>query len=424
MEIYTDVRGRTGKDCGGFCEFCFYKNVDFNNLKPTGCINCPPDNIGCAYCQNFIDRISTEFKPLYQVYADLNEKFNEMGCSSLTPKDLQIIVAGAADILNYPQLYELVSKLKESQLSLHLGYTSGKPIKNVSMVQKLILLGVDEVSFSVFSTNPEMRRKWMNDETPEDSVNGLKIFCENIDLNASAVVIPGVNDGDELFQTCVNLEEWGVKSFTLRRFANFKHQGLILSKKPILDGIIPHSYEEFKEFVQKIADEFSFKVLGYPFYDPKNESPFTLSKAENRRYLEKLPQVKSEATIITGTLAAPFLKKIFRIIDKFNLVNIVSVDKEIADLITNEDLESINLTEVKRNVILPSGALVHIKQAEKLLSKDYKHRKILRGPYILTYPYSDKGHLTNKEELIQYELKSFKDLIDKINSFNRVVTLN
>ena len=418
MEIYTDVRGRTGIDCGGFCEFCFYKNTDFNNLSPTGCINCPPNKIGCTYCQDFIDRISTKYKPLYQVLADLNEKFVKIEKSLLNPKELKIIVAGAADIFNYPQLYELVSIIKESQLSLHLGYTSGKPIKNESMAENLVSLGVDEVSFSVFSTNHEMRRKWMNDQTPVESVEGLKIFCENIDLHASAVVIPGVNDGDQIFETCTNLEEWGAKSFTLRRFANFKRQGLILNNKPIIEGINPHSYEEFQEFVQKVADEFSLKVFGYPFYDPKHESPFTLAKTENRSYLEKLSDIKSEATIITGTLAEPFLKKIFGIIDESNLVNIISVDKEIADLITHEDLEFIDLSEVKSNVVIPSGALVHDKQAEKILFKDGKHRKIVRGPLVLTYPYlGGDEHLTNKSELIKYELKSFKELINTINSF-------
>ena len=177
------------------------------------------------------------------------------------------------------------------------------------MAEKLISLGIDEVSFSIFSTNPENRRKWMNDETSEESINGLKIFCENIDLNASAVIIPGVNDGDKLYETCANLEEWGVKSFILRRFANFKNQGLILNNSPIIDGINPHSYEEFHELVRKISHEFSFKISGYPFSDPKNDFPFSITKIKNGKYLEKLPDIKSEATIITSNLAINYLKK-------------------------------------------------------------------------------------------------------------------
>jgi methanogenesis marker radical SAM protein len=415
MDLFTDVGGRTGTDCGGFCEFCFYKNIDFNNLKPLGCINCPPNHIGCEYCQNIFLRVNINFKPLAAVLRDLEEKFYNLDCSSINQENLQITVAGGADILNYPHLFELVSILKESPRWLHLGYTSGKPIKNVIMAENLISMGLDEVSFSVFSTNPELRIKWMNDKSSEESIKGLKIFSESIDLNASAVIIPGVNDGDHLFETCSNLEQWGVKSLTLRRFANFKRQGLIQNKKSLIEGIDPQSYEEFQFLVQDVANEFSFRIFGYPFCDPQNESPFSISQKENRNYLEKLPGIESEATIITSELAAPFLKKIFGIIDNSNLVNIVNVDKEIADLIIAEDLETIDLLEVKEKVVIPSGALVHDKQAAKILCRDGKHREIVRGPYILTYPFIGEKHITNKEELIKFELKSFKDLINTIN---------
>lgn len=105
-------------------------------------------------------------------------------------------------------------------------------------------------------------------------------------------------------------------------------------------------------------------------------------------------------------------------IDESNLVNIINADKEIADLIIHEDLETINLSEVKKNVVIPSGALVHDKQAAKILCKDGKRRKIVRGPYILTYPYrGEEQHVTNKQELIKFELNAFKELINTINSF-------
>ncbi len=340
---------------------------------------------------------------------------NNKDYRSLNQNDLKIIIAGGADVFNYPHLYELVTRLKESQLYLHLGYTSGKPIKHESMAENLISLGVDEVSFSVFSTNHEIRRKWMNDETPEESIKGLKMFCENIELNASVVVIPGVNDGDNILETCVNLEKWDAKSFFLRRFANFKNQGLILNNKPLIEGMKPQSYGGFQELVHEIAREFSFKVSGYPFYDPKNESPFAISRVKNKDYLEKLPDIKSEATIITSNLAKPYLENIFSVIDEFNLVNIVSMDKDIADLITHEDLETINLDEVKRNVIIPSGALVHDKKAAEILCSDGKFRIIARGPYVLTNPYYEGNFY--KDELLNFELKSFNALIDVINSF-------
>ncbi len=416
MQISTDVSGRSGIDCGGFCKFCFYKNVDFNNLKPIGCVNCPPHTKGCSYCQSIMDRVSSDYKPLYNVLEDLVQKFSKINWSTLNPKDLQILVIGGADIFNYPELYKLVSKLKELPFSLHLGYTSGKPIKNHKMPEKLISLGVDEVSFSIFSTNPEMRRKWMRDTSPDQSIKGFKIFSENIDLNASAVIIPGVNDGEQLIETCVNLEDWGIKSFALRRFANFNYQGLILNKKPILDGITPQTYEEFQSLVYKVSEEFSFKVIGFPLYYSKKDLPFAILKKNNQSMLRELPKIKTKASVLTGKLASPFLKKFFELVDDLNLVNVITLGKEIADLITQEDLELMDLAEVKSNVIIPRGALVHDKEVKKILNSDGKFRKMVRGSLDLTYPYNENVD-DSQEDFKKFELKCFKDLIDTINSF-------
>ncbi|MGZ7117423.1 MAG: methyl coenzyme M reductase-arginine methyltransferase Mmp10, partial [Methanobacterium sp.] len=367
-------------------------------------------------CRMFIDRVFTPFKPLSQVLFEFNEGFNRIKFFSPDFEDIQIMVSGGGDVMHYPHIYELISKLKESQLSLHLGYTGGKAIKNASMARDLISLGVDVVGFSVFSTNPLMRRKWMNDENAEESIKGLKIFCENIHLNASAVVIPGINDEKQIFETCIDLENWGAKSLHLRRFANFKNQGLILNNRPILEGVKTHSYEEFQDIVRKVAEEFSFNVFGFPFFDPENDIPFIISRKQNKSHLNRLMEIKSEATIITSSLAAPYLRKIFEIIDEDNLVNVVSVDKEIADLITPEDLESIDLDKLQGKVIIPSGALVHDMQCESILNKDGVNRRVIRGPYVLSSNYTGEVINVDKEEMIDFEVNSFNALIDKINS--------
>ncbi|GAB6055156.1 methyl coenzyme M reductase-arginine methyltransferase Mmp10 [Methanobacterium alkalithermotolerans] len=417
MQIFTDVHGRCGIDCGGFCEFCFYKNVDFNNLKPTGCINCPPYEVGCDYCKNIADRVSQNYKPLYQVLEDLVKKFSQINWSMLRPEDLQILVIGGADILNYPELQELVLKIKELPFSLHLGYTSGKPIKNEIMAEKLISWGVDEISFSVFSTNPEKRRKWMGDKTSKEAIQACEMFGESIDLNASAVIIPGVNDGYDLWETCDQLEKWGVKSFALRRFANFEYQGLIMNEKPLIKGIIPHTYEEFQSLVGKVQNEFSFKVISFPYHDPKINFPFALLKGKNQELIEKMPEIKSEASIITSSLAATFLEKFFQSVDDSQQVNVIALDKEIADLITAVDLEKIDLSKVKPNVIIPKGALVHNQKVKQILCKDGVQRRISRGPLYLTNPDYEEKDLS-EFELIKSEMESFKKLINIINSFN------
>jgi len=202
MEIYTDVGGRPGLDCGGFCQFCFYKNVDFNRLRSLkiGCADCPPHQIGCEKCQALINRVENDFKPLPRVFMDLENKLMQNSWDALN-RNLKVVIGAGADIFYYPHLKELVSVIKASYLPLHLGYTSGKAIKDESFARELISLGLDELSFSVFSTDPELRRKWMRDRNPEEAVKSLKLFCENIEVNASVVVIPGVNDGKRLFQT-------------------------------------------------------------------------------------------------------------------------------------------------------------------------------------------------------------------------------
>jgi NifB/MoaA-like Fe-S oxidoreductase len=71
---------------------------------------------------------------------------------------------------------------------------------------------------------------------------------------------------------------------------------------------------------------------------------------------------------------------------------------------------------LKSKVIIPGGAFIHDNYSKKILTKDGKNRSIIRGPYVLTYPYYEGVHLTDKEELIKFELESFNALIDKINS--------
>ena len=60
----------------------------------------------------------------------------------------------------------------------------------------------------------------MGDKNPEESLKAAQIFAENADLFAAAVIIPGVNDGDVLRETCNKLEEWGAKALMMMRFAN------------------------------------------------------------------------------------------------------------------------------------------------------------------------------------------------------------
>ena len=59
----------------------------------------------------------------------------------------------------------------------------------------------------------------MHDPTPEVSLSILEAL-RRCDVYGAAVVIPGVNDGEVLYETCAWLEERGAKGLILMRFAN------------------------------------------------------------------------------------------------------------------------------------------------------------------------------------------------------------
>ena len=142
-------------------------------------------------------------------------------------------------------------------------------------------------------------------------------------------------------------------------------------------------------------------------------TPFALAKEENSHILERLKdKITGEATIITGNVAYPFLKKIF---DETS-VNVVKVNKDIADLITAKDLEKLDLKDVKETVFIPPKAFVHDRVAEELLRRDGVDRIVVRGVEQLTLDGEVSGIYT-KEEALKFEIEAFEELIGMINFF-------
>ncbi|MBM4240762.1 MAG: methanogenesis marker radical SAM protein [Euryarchaeota archaeon] len=411
MQIIADVGGIPGKDCRGFCKYCYFRKV--KDVKPFGCKNCSLGKVGCEHCSSGVSETTSEFMQPFLVVGNVQ---NSLMLGEYQDADLKINISGGGDISCYPYLMDVVNSLSQFQLPIHLGYTSGKGIDDAKTAESLISMGVDEVTFTVFSTDPNMRKKWMVDKKPDESLKALKIFAESCEVHAASVIIPGINDGKELLKTCSKLEEWGVKAFILMRFANFENQGLILGNEPIIEGVNPHTIEEFEELVRKINDEFKFRVTGTPVCDPENDAPFAISKNKNKRYLDILSEVTSEATILTSRVAAPFIGKIIKNIEADELINVVAAAKDIGCLITQKDLENIDLKELKDTVIIPGRAFVHDKKAEEVLSRDGVGRIVARGPEKLSIDGEMSGTL-GKEDVLKTELIAFQDLIEAINFF-------
>jgi methanogenesis marker radical SAM protein len=225
------------------------------------------------------------------------------------------------------------------------------------------------------------------------------------------VLIPGVNDGEDLIKTCDLLEKWGVKGVILMRFANSEEQGLILGNAPLIKGVKPHTIEEFEDIVHDIASHYKFRVTGTPLGDPKLGSPFAIR--HDPKKLLKLPKVTKEATLITGSVAGPMLQEIFAKLG--SSVNVAATKKDIACLITISDLKALDLKDVKETVIIPGRALVHDKEAEEVLSRDGVERFVRRGPDRLTAD----GEMTismKKADIINFEVGAFTELIELINA--------
>lgn len=403
----ADVGGIPGKNCRGFCEYCYFKNV--KESKILGCKNCPPGQIGCPHCTTDTN-MTRDYFPAYHVLSTLNSNIFQ----TEIPKDTMVNITGDGDVSCYPQLLELTQGINEMGLPIHLGYTSGKGIDDASIVDKLINNGVVETTYTTFSTDPILRKNWMNDPTPDASIEALKTFCQTCDVHAASIIIPGVNDGEELARTCENLESWGAKALILMRFANNRNQGLILNGDPIVPGIDEQPIDEFEQLVIETSKEYNLRVTGTPVCDPLTDSPYALSKDKNREYLEILTPIKSEATLITSKISAKYIRKILDNLDASEHVNVIETNQDIACLITAEDLEEIDLDEVKDTVILPGRCFVHDMIAEEIFRKDGKFRLIHRGPDTLTVDGEMSGTLT-KNDVLKQELMAFEDLIELIN---------
>jgi len=381
-------------------------------MKTFGCAHCPPNKIGCERCSKGVAESQGAFKSPFEVISEVQNAL----MMNMARGEISAYISGGGDISCYPYLESLTANLNQFSISSCLGYTCGKGITDSDIATRLINNGVNEVSFTIFSSDPQLRKDWVKDPNPDQALKACKIFCENIDLTGAAVIIPGVNDGDVLRDTCNSLEEWGAKGMLLMRFANTFNEGLILGNEPILKGVESQPVEDFAELVKQINSEYNFRVSGTPLCDPETGGPFAIAKDENEVFLQFIKPITGEATIITSKIAEPYLSKIFDKIDEENRVNIVAVEKEIACLITKEDLEKLDLNEIKPAVIIPGRSFVHQLDAERILSADGVDRLVGRGPDTLSVDGELSIDMTD-ENVIERELEEFNDLVDAINFF-------
>jgi methanogenesis marker radical SAM protein len=404
-QLTVDIGGRPGLDCRGFCSYCYFKHA--KEVPPFGCRYCLPYTKGCDFCTRSVQERYSGFKDLQEIAGDT------LANLQLLSGDLtRVTISGGGDPSCYPEFRDLIELLASLEAPLHIGYTSGKGFDDPDIAEFLIESGLTEISFTIFAADAELRRQYMYDPTPEASLEIIERLAKKIEVYAALVILPGINDGQVLTHTIRWLEKTGVKGVILMRFANHLDQGLILGNAPIIEGQKTHSVEEFADLVRRVKSITTMRVSGTPLCDPDLGTPFALVDEPN--LIEKLPNISRRAAVITGAVAAPAIREILT--QRGDKAEIVAMAKEIADLITIEDLKSLDLSHLPETIIIPGRAFVHLMEAEEVLSADGVTRTVIRGPEMLTAD-GETSMGMSRDEVLAMELAGFTALITLINQY-------
>ncbi|MFA6362119.1 methyl coenzyme M reductase-arginine methyltransferase Mmp10 [Methanoregula sp.] len=406
-QLTVDIGGRAGVDCRGFCEYCYFKRV--KTTRAFGCRYCLPFKKGCDYCTRGVREEYSGFKDLRTIadetLAALQTKSGELD---------RITISGGGDPSCYPQFNDLIELLGATEAPLHIGYTSGKGWDDPAVADLLVDNGLAECSFTIFAADPALRKRWMHDPTPDASLAILERLCGGAEVYAAAVVLPGVNDGAVLEHTCEWLEERGAKGLILMRFANATEQGLILENAPILKGQNVQTVESFRDMVTDFSSRFKMKISGTPLWDPEIGSPFAI--LHEPTIMKKLPRVQHRASVISGSVATPYISEVLSARGATSPV--IPVKKEIACLITIDDLQELDLSHLEPTVIIPGRAFVHDAEAQEVLGRDGTHREVIRGPDQLTADAETSMGMT-RNEVLALEMEGFSTLIQQINLYGK-----
>ena len=156
------------------------------------------------------------------------------------------------------------------------------------------------------------------------------------------------------------------------------------------------------------------KISGTPLWDPDIGSPFAILNEPD--LMNKLPRIQRRATVISGSIATPFIEKILSFV--WITVPVMPVTKEIACLITIDDLRELDLSALEPVVIIPGRAFVHDAEAQVVLSRDGIDRQVIRGPEMLTADAETSMGMT-RNQVLEMEMDGFADLIRTINRYGK-----
>ncbi len=261
-------------------------------------------------------------------------------------------------------------------------------------INRIIRYRLSPINISVHTTDPELRIKMLNNKNAGKVYEILKRFSEaGIEMNCQIVLIPGINDGDNLNKTLKDLSSLypNVSSVAVVPVGLTKHrEGLCQLKTydcKIAIELLEFIHKKQKEYLKNIDTRFVFasdefyilakmRVPNYENYEgfPQYENGVGLIRSFYYEVQESLKSIKEGTvltrnyTIATGTLAYDFIKEVANMITsrikglKLKVIpitnNFFGEQITVSGLVTGIDLiEQLKDCEMEGELIIPSSML-------------------------------------------------------------------
>lgn len=241
-------------------------------------------------------------------------------------------------------------------------------------IDRMIAYNISPINVSVHTTNPELRKKMLNNRFAGKVLERLKKLVDNrIVVNGQVVMCPGYNDGDELIRTVKTLYDLGDNFNTLAivPVGMTKYREGLAKIDPVTKEVALKTIRDIEALQTRFLEDSGrrFAYLSDEFYIraeldmPSVENYDGFIQLENgvgliRKLDAEIQMVLNdidpktvapkEITIATGKLAEPFIKRMAsRIMQAVKGVEIEVIGVEnnffgplitVAGLVTGQDL--------------------------------------------------------------------------------------
>jgi putative radical SAM enzyme (TIGR03279 family) len=241
-------------------------------------------------------------------------------------------------------------------------------------VDRIIKYRISPINVSVHTTNPELRIQMLNNKNAGKVYDILKRFAEaRLEVNCQIVLVPGVNDGNELDRTLEDLsklyptvESVAVVPIGITKYREKLHK-VIPYTAALSNELLDFIEEKQNKFIEELGTRFIFasdeffaltqrKLPSQNEYEgfPQLENGVGLMKSFGTEIFEEIDKIispiekKKKYILATGTLANNFMvemkDKIVEKFDELELLVVPIVNKffgqtiTVSGLITGQDL--------------------------------------------------------------------------------------